>query len=306
MSQRSYRFLFLILLLLPFASSADYMQVTLLGTGSPRPDIHRSGPAVLVEVAGKYLLFDSGRGVVKRLQQIHVPMSGIEHVFLTHLHSDHFSALDDVWLTGWIYQRKNSLNVYGPEGTEDAIQGIHQAYSYDVAIRQKNAKLNEAIVYMQANDYDPGVIYAADGVKVTAFAVNHAPVYPAFGYRIDFGERSVVISGDTTYSESLIKHAENVDVLIHEIFSAKDEILAKNPRLQKIQNYHTTPMQLSAVLNKTKPQISVLTHVILVGVSENELINELKQSYTGEVYMGEDLMRIEVGSKIKLVPFENN
>ena len=296
----------LVVFLLSFFSSvtlADYMRVSLLGTGSPRPDIKRMGPAVLVEAGGEYLLFDAGRGVIQRLKQLDVPIAELHNVFLTHLHSDHISALDDLWLTSWIYQRQKPLNVYGPVGTESFAQGLQQAYAYDAKLRNQYAGLSEDSAKMIATEIEPGVIYSRNGIKVTAFLVDHKPVEPAYGYRIDFGDRSIVISGDTTYSKNLVDHAQNIDLLVHEIFAAKAEILEKNPRLQKIERYHTNPDQILEVLDQVSPRMAILTHVILIGIEENALIQELQDSYAGKVILGEDLMRIEIGSDIKVIRF---
>jgi len=301
------RILFVLVISLYAASCyADYMRVTLLGTGSPRPSVNRNGPAVLVEVGGKYLLFDSGRGVVQRLQQLDIRISEIQQIFLTHLHSDHISALDDIWLTGWIYQRPQPLNIYGPKGTQSYIDHLQQAYSYDVQLRNQHSGLDLNAGVVTTNEINPGVIYSENGIKVTAFLVDHKPVDPAYGYRIDFGDRSVVISGDTSYSQSLIDHSVGIDLLVHEIMSVKDEILEKNPRLQKIQRYHTNPKQLVKVLSAVKPRTAVLTHVILVGVSEDRVLQQVSDEYKGELYMGEDLMSIEVGSSIKVIPYSKN
>lgn len=301
------RILFVLVISLYAASCyADYMRVTLLGTGSPRPSVNRNGPAVLVEVGGKYLLFDSGRGVVQRLQQLDIRISEIQQIFLTHLHSDHISALDDIWLTGWIYQRPQPLNIYGPKGTQSYIDHLQQAYSYDVQLRNQHSGLDLNAGVVTTNEINPGVIYSENGIKVTAFLVDHKPVDPAYGYRIDFGDRSVVISGDTSYSQSLIDHSVGIDLLVHEIMSVKDEILEKNPRLQKIQRYHTNPKQLVKVLSAVKPRTAVLTHVILVGVSEDRVLQQVSDEYEGELYMGEDLMSIEVGSSIKVIPYPKN
>lgn len=295
-------FITLMLLSTPVVVFADYLRVTLLGTGSPRLDVGRSGPAVLVEAGGKYLLFDTGRGVLERLNQLGIPLSEIHEVFLTHLHSDHISALDDLWLTGWIYQRQQPLQVYGPSGTQNFAQKLQQAYSYDISVRHKYTGLDKNAVKLIANEVKPGVIYSDSGIKITAFLVDHKPVYPAYGYRIDFGDRSVVISGDTTYSKNLVDHAQDVDLLIHEIFAAKTNLLERNPRLQKIERYHTNSSQMSRVLDDVSPRMAVLTHIILIGVEEDALIKQLQNSYSGEIRMGEDLMRLEVGNDIKVLP----
>lgn len=296
----------LIVSLYASASSADFIKVTLLGTGSPRPNVDRYGPAVLVEVGGKNLLFDSGRGVVQRLQQLDIRISDIQQIFLTHLHSDHISALDDVWLTGWIYQRPSPLNIYGPNGTTSFVAHLRQAYSYDVQLRNQYSGLDINAGAVVTYDIKPGVIYSENGIKVTAFLVDHRPVDPAYGYRIDFGERSVVISGDTSYSQNLVDHSVGIDLLVHEIMSVEHKILEKNPRLQKIQRYHTNPEQLVKVLSSAKPRATVMTHVIVVGMSEDEVLKQVKNEYEGEIHMGEDLMSIEVGSSIKVLPYSIN
>ena len=282
------------------------MLVSLLGTGSPRMEPDRSGPAVLVEAGGKFLLFDAGRGVVQRLAQLDMPITELNQVFLTHLHSDHISALDDLWLTGWIYQRSQPLAVYGPAGTKAFVQELQKVFAYDVTLRNQYSGLDRNAAKLVANEIKPGVVYSENGVRVTAFLVNHRPVDQAYGYRIDFGDRSVVVSGDTTYSENLVDHARGVDLLIHEIFAARPDLLEKNPRLRKIERYHTSPAQMSRVLRETRPKLTVLTHIILAGVRQNVLIQRLQDEYTGEVHMGEDLMRLEVGSNVKVLRFEKN
>jgi len=243
---------------------------------------------------------------VQRLKQLDIRVSEIENVFLTHLHSDHISALDDVWLTGWIYQRAMPLNIYGPNGTKSFVDHLKQSYSYDVQLRNQYSGLDISAGLMAANDIKPGVIFSEDDVKVTAFLVDHRPVDPAYGYRIDFGERSVVISGDTTYSQSLVDHSLETDLLVHEIMAVKSAILEKNPRLQKIQRYHTSTEQLVKVLENAKPRTAVMTHVIVVGMSENEVLKQIENKYDGEVHMGEDLMSIEVGTSIKVLPYSYN
>lgn len=281
--------------------SADYMEVIMLGTGTPRPSSERFGAATLVSAGGKYFLFDVGRGTTIRLQQAGILPSQVERIFLTHLHSDHVSGLSDLWLTGWIWQRTAPIQIFGPTGTDQLAEHLFLAHQEDIKFRQQNAGLPVEMAEINSREVQAGVIYNADGVEITAFLVDHGPVKPAFGYQIRFGERTVVISGDTTYSEELIKHATDSDVLIHEITMANPVMLKNNQRLQKIVDYHTTPEQLADVLSKTHPRLTVLSHILNLGVSEEQLFQKVKDIYDGPLELGHDLMKIEVGRQISVM-----
>jgi len=282
------------------AASADYLEVTLLGTGTPRPNIDRFGSATLVNAGGQYFLFDVGRGATIRLQQAGIMPNQIDKVFLTHLHSDHISGLDDLWITGWVWQREQLLKVSGPVGTHQLVEGLREAYTADISYRVANVALEGDKAKIESIEIEQGVVYHKDGVTIRAFLVEHAPVKPAFGYRVEFGDRAIVISGDTTYSENLIKHAQNADLLIHEIAAANPLLIKNNKRLVSVVAYHTNPKQMAEVLNKTKPRAAILNHVLLFGVSEDQVMAEIKQQYAGDVIMGYDLMKIGVGSSIDI------
>lgn len=294
-----------VLLAVPLTAQADFMRVTLLGTGSPRVDTDRAGPAVLVEAGGKALLFDAGRSVVPRLAQLGMHVAKIDTVFLTHLHSDHLFALDDLWITGWVYQRPLPLTVYGPAGTSSFAEGLEQAFAYDIAVRNQYAGLDKDAIRLVTHEIEPGVVYSKDRIRVTAFLVDHGVVTPAYGYRIDFGDRSVVISGDTTYSETLVAHARGTDLLIHDIFAARSDLLEKNPRLRRIERYHTNPEQMVRILNEARPRFAVTTHVILAGVDPDAVVRDLRERYAGEIHMGEDLMQFEIGNQVRISRFED-
>ena len=292
--------LFVICLFLLQSAYADYVEVILLGTGTPRPSIERFGAATLVNAGGQRFLFDAGRGATIRLQQAGITPNLINQVFLTHLHSDHISGLDDLWITGWVWQRQQYLNVSGPTGTHQLVQGLRDAYASDIAYRVANTGLEDEQAMIQSAEIEEGIVYQQNGVTIHAFLVDHAPVKPAFGYRIEFGDRAVVISGDTTYSENLIKHAQNADLLIHEITSAAPSLIKRNKRLARVVAYHTNSKQMAEVLNKTKPRAAILNHVLLFGVSEEEVIKKINQHYSGDVTMGYDLMKVGVGNSIQL------
>ena len=288
----------IVLILLVNNAYAEYAEIILLGTGTPRPSVERFGPATLVSAGGKYFLFDAGRGVTIRLQQAGITPNLIETVFFTHLHSDHISGLDDLWITGWVWQRENLLQVYGPTGTEQLVQNLREAYAADISYRTNNAGLDNDKAQINAHEISEGVAYKHSGVTITSFLVDHKPVTPAFGYRIEFGDRVIVLSGDTTYAESIVEQAHDADVLIHEITDASKKLLQRNKRLRQVVAYHTTPEQMISVLQKTKPRFTALNHVLLFGIDEQSVLAKIKAEYQGEVMVGYDLMRIGVGNKI--------
>ena len=279
--------------------SAAYMEVTLLGTGTPKPSIERFGPSTVVKANGHVFIFDSGRGATIRLQQAGIDLSKIQHVFLTHLHSDHISGLSDLWLTSWIWQRPNKIKLTGPKGTIKLAKHLTLAHQEDMMYRATNTKLDKSVFAINGNDINTeGVVYDNHGIKITAFLVNHHPVDPAYGYRIDSGKQSIVISGDTTYSKNLIKFSQNTDLLIHEIAAVDMDLLTKNPRLKKIMAYHTSPFQAVKVLQETQPKAAVFNHVLLFGVSSKEVLKSVQTNFDGNVRIGQDLMKISVGTTV--------
>src|SRR6185437_13529858 len=195
------------------------IKVTLLGTGSPAPVITRFGPSTLVEAGGQKYLFDAGRGAMQRLNQIKVKWQDVQGVFLTHLHSDHVVGFPDLWLTGWLVGpgRNIPLPVRGPRGTVKMMSLLEQAFDYDLRVRPYVDRAVPEGAVILAEDIGEGVALEKGGVKITAFEVDHTPVHPAFGYRIDYAGRSVVLSGDTRVSENLVRYAHGVDLLIHEV-----------------------------------------------------------------------------------------
>jgi ribonuclease Z len=204
------------------AAMAQDFKVTLLGTGVPFPAPDRFGAATLVEAGQERLLFDVGRGATIRLNQLGVPMGTLNAVLLTHFHSDHTSGIPDLWLTGWIGRyygnRQSPFRVIGPKGTVSLMQNLERAYADDIRIRYEDEKNPMEGVAIAASEYaSDSVVYEKNGVTVTAFEVDHgALIKPAYGYRVDYDGRSVIISGDTRYSENLEKHAQGATLVVHE------------------------------------------------------------------------------------------
>jgi ribonuclease Z len=281
--------------------SNTIIKVTLLGTGTPQPIMDRFSASILVQAGGKNLLFDAGRGCLLRLRQSHIENNTVDAVFFTHLHSDHIVGFPDFWLTGWLVShRKEPLKVFGPKGTKQMTDYLQKAYQYDVEIRESDDKASREGSKILATDIKEGTVYEKDGVKVIAFLVDHYPVVPAFGYRIEYRGHSVVLSGDTRYSENLIKFAKGTDLLVHEVAIASDTLKKSDPRYN-ILAHHTTPEQASKVFTAVKPKLAVYSHIVrLYQYPEEEILKRTKENYPGPVILGEDLMSFSVGEKVTM------
>jgi ribonuclease Z len=298
------RLLFVLLLLAcPAAAGAQDFKVTLLGTGNPRPSIDRFGPSILVEAGREKLLFDCGRGATQRLYQLQVPFAEVSALFLTHLHSDHVVGIPDLWLTGWILGRKTPLRVWGPAGTRQMFADLERAFQFDIHIRRDvDEKLAAQGVAVVARDVEQGVAYRNGSLKVTAFTVDHGRVKPALGYRIDFAGHSVVLSGDTRFSENLIRFAQGTDVLVHEVIDpeAYHEVGTSYTaeQQQRVVEHHTTPEQAGMIFARVKPRLAVYSHI--VPPNAPDLVLHTRKTYAGWVEVGQDLMSIEIGEKIEI------
>jgi ribonuclease Z len=284
-------------------------KVTLLGTASPSPRPDRFGPSTLIEAGDQKLLVDAGRGVPIRLWQIRVPMGKIDALLLTHYHSDHTSGIPDLWLTGWLAppfgQRKGPFHVIGPVGAKTLMENLEKAYALDIKIRLEDEKLSPDGIAVKVDEFDgEGVVFEKNGVKVTAFTVNHGDaIKPAVGYRIDYKGHAVVLSGDTRYDENLIRHAAGADLLIHEVGTARPALMAV-PAVQRIIAHHTTPKEAGTVFARVKPKLAVYSHIVMQSNAEipeptlADIVAETRQAYDGPLEVGEDLMSFEIGDTV--------
>lgn len=286
--------------------------VTLLGTGGPEPGTARFGPATLIQAGGLNLLFDAGRGATVRLYQLGISSGkGIDAVFLTHYHSDHVEGLPDLWMTGYMFgpfgSRSRPLRLFGPSdgagssGVARIAKGLAEAFADDARIRVADEKIPAVATEINAQAFQPDrVVFDEAGVKVTAFAVNHGDlIKPSVGYRVDYASRSVTLSGDTKFDENLIKFAAGTDLLIHEVFAMSAK-LATLPQLKPIADHHTSPEQAGDVFSRVKPKLAAYSHIVLLGVSTDELASRTKSTYSGPFQVGEDLMRFEVGNTVAM------
>src|SRR5687767_10234392 len=197
--------------------TASYFRVTLLGTGVPIPSPDRFGPCTLVEAGDQKFLIDAGRGATIRLYQLKLPIGRIDVQLLTHYHSDHTSGVPDIWLTGWLSShfgmRTKPFRVIGPVGARTLMENLERAYALDIEIRIADEKLTPEGAAVAVEEFDrDGVVFDRNGLKVIAFEVDHGDVIkPAYGYRIEYGGRVAVISGDTRFNDNVVKHGTGAD-----------------------------------------------------------------------------------------------
>ena len=284
---------------------SDSLKVVLLGTGlGPPVNLQQYGASTLVEAGAQRFLFDCGRGATLRLAQAGVPIGSITRVFLTHLHSDHVLQLPDLLLTGWAGgQRAVPLAVWGPAGTRAMMDHLQQAFAFDIHTRRDvDEHLPTAGITVVSHDVTTdGVVFTGNGVTVTAFLVDHGPVRPAFGYRIEYRGRSVVLSGDTRVSENLVRHAQGADVLVHEVIDPK--ALRDRPDhpsaaiVDAIIAHHTTPQQAGEVFRRVAPRLAVYSHA----PNTERILAQTRTAYAGRLEGAEDLLTILIGADIKVV-----
>jgi ribonuclease Z len=137
-------------------------------------------------------------------------------------------------------------------------------------------------------DISEGVIYEKNGVKVTAFEVDHSPIYPAFGYRVEYAGKSVVISGDTRFSEHLIDNARGADVLVHEVIvpglmgSSTAENLNSREVMKRVIDHHTTPEQAGEIFARVQPGLAMFTHIIPVIAKASDIMPAIRKTIQDE------------------------
>jgi ribonuclease Z len=283
-------------------ASADSMVVTLLGTGDPVLSTTRYGMSTLVQAGGLNLVFDAGRGCAVRLDQAGIRPGNVDAVFITHFHSDHLNGLPDLWTVGYlgppVLRRAKPLEIWGPAGIARITASLRDTYIDDVKIRLADEKVSDAGTQILAHEFSAdGAVFERNGVRITAFAVNHGPlIKPAYGYRVDFAGRSVLLSGDTKFDENLIAHGAGVDLLIHEVAIAPKPLLDA-PWVKAIINHHTTPEEAGVVFSRTKPQMAVFSHITLIADANNprpedsDIEARTRASWSGNLVVGADLTR---------------
>jgi len=274
---------------------AESASVIILGSGTPIPDPRASGPAVAIVAGRQAYLFDAGAGVVRRAEEAaeryRIPALAAENLtrlFFTHLHSDHTLGYPDVMLTSWVVGRQAPLEVYGPPGTAAMTEHLKLAYAADIEIRTRAEHMEPAPV--NVHEISAGPVYHDARISVRAIPVLHGSWPYAFGYAIEAGGRTIVISGDTAPCPAIEEACQGCDVLVHEVYSGA-RFAQLPPEMRKYHaRFHTSTFELAAIAARSKPKLLVLYHQMYFGPREGvDLEKEIRQSYSGKVVSSHDL-----------------
>lgn len=262
----------------------DGLHLGLCGAASPMADSKRMGPCVFIIAGQKLYVVDAGDGSTKILTLVGITVGKVDSIFLTHFHSDHIGGLGEMMLQRWVTASNNlPVTVIGPQGLESVVNGFNQAYTLDKIYRVKHhgpitvppsgsGGKAQTFTVPENEDYSR-VVLEKDGLKVTAFSVDHSPVFPAVGYRFDYKGRSVVISGDTAPSKNLASHSKGADVLVHEglqtstLKGIRDSAAKFNKKtivkiMEDIPSYHTTPEDAAKIAQESGVRHLLLYHIV--------------------------------------------
>jgi ribonuclease Z len=290
----------------PVRAQAPVIRIVLLGTGGgPNPNFsQRAGPSAWVEAGSERLLIDAGRGAATQFARAGLSARDVTRIFLTHLHSDHVFGLPDVWLSGWWIFRESPLEVRGPSGTRAMTEHLREAFAADVALRvAPPERLRRDTAAIAGFDIEEGVVYERNGARVTAIRVDHGPV-PTFGYRIDYGGRSVVFSGDNRRSENLIAKSQNVDVLFHNMLAVTPEQLKEEGRpadgRRAALELLATPEDAGDAFARSRCKVGILIH----STPGPAGVARVRTRYSGRLEFPDDLTEVVVGDDVVVRPLK--
>jgi len=274
------------------------MQTIILGSGSPLPDPGRAGPSTLVRTGAGDLLFDCGRGVLMRAAAAGSAAGALRGLFLTHLHSDHTTDLNDVFTSRWITSfQPQPLPVYGPVGTASLLQATEAMLELDIGYRLTHHDDLQWRPSAEVVECERGTVLQDAEVRITAAPTDHAPVRPTVGFRVEEGGRSVVIAGDTVPCAGLDELCAGADMLVHTVVRPDLIEPIGLPRLLDVLDYHSSVEDAAQTAARGAVGTLVLTHLVPAPQpgTESEWIALASKHFDGTVVLAHDLLTLDVG-----------
>lgn len=286
------------------------MDITLLGTGCPAVHTERYGAGQLIrhsEIGDggqgeTQILIDCGSGVTQRLVGAGSSGAKLDAILLTHLHSDHVIDVYQVIVSAWHQGRTTPQRIFGPTGTRKFIEGLMAVWREELDLRIKHERRpSTAALELDITEVKAGERLEFGDVVVDVIAVDHQPIDPAFGFIFSVAGTKIALSGDTTYCPALIEASQGVDLLVHEVFVHREMHVVEGVRsaetIEAVAGYHTLSDEVGKVATQAGVGCLLLTHIVPPDSNRDDLLAEVKKSFTGPVLVGEDLMRVDPVSK---------
>ena len=278
-------------------------RLILLGTGGgPTPKPNRAQPAQVIIVKDAAYVIDCGNGVARQMVLAGVPLASLRAVFITHQHSDHNADYGNLIWLAWASTLTTKVNSYGPPPLKEMTRLFLEMNEYDIKARMADegrVDLRPLIVPHEITAGGP--VMQDENVKVTAALVDHGMVKPAFAYRFDCPDRSIVISGDTRPSENLVRLAHGADVLVHEVMylPALEKLIASEPNATTLRGHltaaHTSTEEVGRIATEAGVKTLVLSHFVPGGtpvIPDQVWYDAVKPYFAGRLIVGRDLLEI--------------
>ncbi|WP_053362532.1 MBL fold metallo-hydrolase [Bacillus sp. FJAT-27251] len=271
----------------------EKITVTMTGTGSPRPEINRSGPSQVLSIGDTHILIDCGENVVRQIQKAQIPLHQINYLFMTHLHADHLYGYGHFLVAGWGSGRKE-LTVVGPKGTKKFHEQMLEIFKDDIGYRTSLGFSPAGIMDVRVIEVDePGQIELIN-LPATVTAANMIHNVPTFAYRFQIGSQAVVISGDTAPTDELVKLSQGADILIQDACLTTTSMYntTTRPEMKKVwenlQKEHCTPKEAAETAQNAGVKQLILTH-FLPEIDIDEIYREASEIFSGIVVVPNDL-----------------
>ena len=285
------------------APAASRTRLILLGTaGGPSPKATASGPSQVILVDDVAYVVDCGDGVARQLRLAGVSPTTVRHIFITHHHSDHNADYGNLILLAWAAGLKSRVDTWGPPPLERITRQFLEMNAYDIDVRMKDEGRVALAPLVHAHERgEDGEVMRDERVRVTCCVVPHPDVAPAFAYRFDTPDRSIVISGDTAKSDALITLARGADVLVHEVLylPAVDRLVASIPNAATLKKHlidsHTSVEDAGRVAQAAGVKTLVLSHFVPTegfDVTDGMWAAPARAHFSGRVVVGKDLLEV--------------
>jgi ribonuclease BN (tRNA processing enzyme) len=278
-------------------------RLILLGTGGgPTPKPNRAEPAQVIVVNGAAYVIDCGNGVARQMVLAGLNLGSLRSLFITHQHSDHNADYGNLIWLAWASTLTSKVNTYGPPPLKEMTRLFLEMNDTDIKIRMADEgrpNLRPLIVPHEITDGGP--VMQDANVKVTAALVDHGMLKPAFAYRFDCPDRSIVISGDTRPSKNLVRLAHGADVLVHEVMylPALEKLAASEPNATTLRDHlkaaHTSTEDVGRIATEAGVKTLVLSHFVPGGtpvIPDKVWYDAVKPHFVGRLIVGRDLMEI--------------